>query len=431
VCKPETGSKKMNNYLIIALTLASSAFFSGMEIAFVSSNKLRIELEKGKGLLSARLVSGFIHHPSRFIGAMLVGNNISLVIYGIAAAAILEPILKNILPVPLASESFILVCQTVLSTMLILITAEFLPKILFRLNPNGLLNFFAVPVYLVYLILYPFMYFFLGLSELILRYIFGMKTGTVRYQFTAIDFDEYIRDFYNPAAAQVDEVPEMQMIQNVRDFHSTKVRECMVPRNEIVAVEDNTEIKELQALFIGSQHSKIPVYKQSIDNLTGYVHLFDLFGKPKDINAIVRPVMIVPETIPASDVLNMMISQRKSVAVVVDEFGGTAGMVTVEDLIEEIFGEIQDEFDVDELLVKKISETEFVLAGRLEIDYLNQEYLLNLPQSDEYETLAGLILNQHQSIPEIKEQIRIDRFTFTILEATGSRIDKVVLKIEV
>jgi putative hemolysin len=420
----------MNNYLIIALTLASSAFFSGMEIAFVSSNKLRIELEKGKGLLSARLVSGFIHHPSRFIGAMLVGNNISLVIYGIAAAAILEPILKNILPTALASESIILVCQTVLSTTLILITAEFLPKILFRLNPNGLLNFFAVPVYLVYLILYPFMYFFLGLSELILRYIFGMKTGTVRYQFTAIDFDEYIRDFYNPAAAQVDEVPEMQMIQNVRDFHSTKVRECMVPRNEIVAVEDNIEIKELQDLFIGSQHSKIPVYKQSIDNLTGYVHLFDLFGKPKDINAIVRPVMIVPETIPASDVLNMMINQRKSVAVVVDEFGGTAGMVTVEDLIEEIFGEIQDEFDVDELLVKKISETEFVLAGRLEIDYLNQEYLLNLPQSDEYETLAGLILNQHQSIPEIKEQIRIDRFTFTILEATGSRIDKVLLKID-
>ena len=420
----------MNNYLIIVLTLASSAFFSGMEIAFVSSNKLRVELEKGKGLLSARLVSGFIHHPSRFIGAMLVGNNISLVIYGIAAAAILGPVLQNILPAPLASESIILIFQTIISTTLILITAEFLPKILFRLNPNGLLNLFAVPVYLVYLILYPFMYFFLGLSELILRYIFGMKTGTVRYQFTAIDFDEYIRDFYNPAAAQVDEVPEMQMIQNVRDFHSTKVRECMVPRNEIIAVEDDIEIKELQDLFIGSQHSKIPVYKQSIDNLTGYVHLYDLFGKPKDINSVVRPVIIVPETISASNVLNMMINQRKSVAVVVDEFGGTAGMVTVEDLIEEIFGEIQDEFDIDELLVKKISETEFILAGRLEIDYLNQEYSLNLPQSDEYETLAGLILNQHQSIPDIKEQIRIDRFTFTILEATDSRIDKVLLKID-
>jgi CBS domain containing-hemolysin-like protein len=420
----------MNNYVIIALTLASSAFFSGMEIAFVSSNKLRIELEKGKGLLSARLVSGFIHHPSRFIGAMLVGNNIALVIYGIAAAAILGPVLTNTLPASLATESIILVLQTLLSTLLILITAEFLPKILFRLNPNGLLNFFAIPVYLVYLILYPFMYFFLGLSEIILRYIFGMKTGTVRYQFTAIDFDEYIRDFYNPAAAQVDEATEMQMIQNVRDFHSTKVRECMVPRNEIIAVDDNIKIEEIHSLFIETQHSKIPVYKQSIDNLTGYVHLFDLFGKPENISTVVRPVIIVPETIAASKVLDMMISQRKSVAVVVDEFGGTAGMVTVEDLIEEIFGEIEDEFDVEELLVKKISETEFILAGRLEIDYLNQEYLLNLPQSDEYETLAGLILNHHQSIPEIREQIIIEPFTFTILEASGSRIDKVMMKIE-
>jgi putative hemolysin len=420
----------MNNYAIIAITLSFSAFFSGMEIAFVSSNKLRIELEKGKGLLSARLISGFVHHPSRFIGAMLVGNNVSLVIYGIAAAAILEPVLRNLLPAAASSEGIILVIQTIVSTFLILVTAEFLPKIIFRLNPNGLLNFFALPSYLIYLILYPFMYFFLGLSELILRYIFGMKTGTVRYQFTSIDFDEYIRDFYNPAAAQVDEASEMQMIQNVRDFHSTKVRECMVPRNEIIAVDDSISIQELQSVFVETQHSKIPVYRQSIDNLTGYVHLYDLFGKPTDIKSVIRPVIIVPETISASNVLNMMISQRKSFAVVVDEFGGTAGMVTVEDLIEEIFGEIQDEFDVDELVEKQNSENEFMLAGRLEIDYLNQEYNLKLPQSDEYETLAGLILNHHQSIPEIREQIKIERFTFTILEASGSRIDKVLLKID-
>ena len=401
-----------------------------MEIAFVSSNKLRIELEKGKGILSARIISGFVHHPSRFIGAMLVGNNISLVIYGIAAAAILEPMLEKMLPVQLVSEGVILVMQTLLSTLLILVTAEFLPKILFRLNPNGLLSIFAIPVYLVYMVLYPFMYFFLGLSEVILRYVFGMNTGNVRYQFTAVDFDEYIRDFYNPAAAQVDEASEMQMIQNVREFHSTKVRECMVPRNEIIAVDDDIPVDELQKLFTETQHSKILVYRQSIDNLTGYVHLFDLFGKPANIVSIIRPVIIVPETIPASDVLNMMIGQRKSVSVVVDEFGGTAGMVTVEDLIEEIFGEIDDEFDVDELLVKKVSDDEYILAGRLEIDFLNQEYMLNLPQSDEYETLAGLILNHHQSIPEIKEQISFDRFTFTIMEATGSRIDKVLLKIE-
>lgn len=420
----------MNNFAIIAFTLAASAFFSGMEIAFVSSNKLRIELEKGKGLLSARLVSGFVRHPSRFIGAMLVGNNISLVIYGIAAAAVLEPSIKILLPSHLVSESLVLVIQTIVSTLFILITAEFLPKILFRLNPNGLLNVFAVPVYVIYMVLYPFMYFFLGLSELILRFIFGVKTGRVRYEFSSVDFDEYIRDFYNPAAAQIDESTEIQMIQNVRDFHSTKVRECMVPRNEIIAAEDSTSIAEIHQLFIETSHSKIPVYKQSIDNLTGYVHLYDLFGKPATIKSVVRPVMIVPETIAASKALNMMLNQRKSIAVVVDEFGGTAGMVTIEDLIEEIFGEIQDEFDVDELMVKKNNDFEFVLAGRLEIDYLNQEFMLNLPQSDEYETLAGLILNYHQSIPQIREEIVIDRFTFTILEATGSRIDKVLLKIE-
>jgi CBS domain containing-hemolysin-like protein len=420
----------MSNYFTIVITLALSAFFSGMEIAFVSSNKLRIELEKGKGILSSKLISGFVHHPSRFIGAMLVGNNIVLVIYGIAIAAILDPILKYHLPPSLNSETFILVTQTLLSTLLILITAEFLPKILFRLNPNGLLNFFAIPAYVIYLILYPFMYFFLGLSELIFRYVFGMKTGAVRYHFTSIDFDEYIRDFYNPAAAQVDESTEMQMIQNVRDFHTTKVRECMVPRNEIIAVDDSISITELRDFFIETQHSKIPVYKESIDNLTGYFHLHDLFAKPSDIKSVVKPVIIVPETIAASNVLNMMISQRKSVAVVVDEFGGTAGMVTVEDLIEEIFGEIQDEFDLDELVEKQNSDNEFLLAGRLEIDYLNQEYALNLPQSDEYETLAGLILNHHQSIPDIREQIKIERFTFTILEASGSRIDKVLLKID-
>lgn len=420
----------MNNYVVIAVTLAFSAFFSGMEIAFVSSNKLRIELEKGKGLFSARLISGFIHHPSRFIGSMLIGNNIALVIYGITAAALLEPFFLTYLPYQMHSDGIILTLQTLVSTLLILIAAEFLPKILFRLNPNGLLNFFAIPVYIIYLALYPFMYFFLGISELMLRYLFGMKTGSVKYKFSPVDFDEYIRDFYNPAAAQVDESSEIQMIQNVRDFHSTKVRECMVPRNEIIAAEDTITISEMKELFIETQHSKIPVYKESIDNLTGYVHLFDLFATPKDIKTVARPVIIVPETVSASDVLNMMISQRRSVAVVVDEFGGTAGMVTVEDLIEEIFGEIRDEFDVDELLVKRNNDNEYILAGRLEIDYLNQEYALNLPPSDEYETLAGLILNYNQSIPKIRDEIKIDRFTFIILEATGSRIDKVMLKIE-
>ena len=420
----------MNNYSILAVTLAFSAFFSGMEIAFVSSSKLRIELEKEKGSPAARVISGFVHHPSRFIGAMLVGNNIALVIYGIAAAEILEPFLQHLLPHSFESGILILLLQTLISTFFILIIGEFLPKIFFRINPNGVLNFFALPVYLIYLALYPIVYFFLGLSEMIFRNIFGMKTGSLRYEFTAIDFDEYLRGLTNASTSQSkDDVPEIQMIQNVRDFHSTRVRECMIPRNEIASMSINEPIEELKNLFIESQHSKIPVYKENIDNLTGYVHLYDLFKNPADIQTVARPVIIVPETMPANDVLNMMINQRKSVSVVVDEFGGTAGMVTIEDLIEEIFGEIQDEFDVDELVEKKINENEYLFAGRLEIDYLNQEYNLRLPVSDEYETLAGLIINKHQSIPARRQQITFDPFSFTILEATGSRIDKVLLKI--
>jgi len=419
----------MNNYFIIIAMLVFSAFFSGLEIAFVSANKLLIELDKGKGVFSARIISGFVHHPSRFIGAMLVGNNIALVIYGIAFAAVLDPFLLAVLPTSMHSESVILILQTLISTFVILITAEFLPKILFRLNPNGLMSFFAIPAYISYLLLYPFMYLFIGLSEFILKYFFGMKKHTSRYKFTSIDFDEYLNDFYNPTAAQVEEAPEIQMIQNVRDFHSTKVRECMVPRNEIVAFDSEMPMQLLQKLIEETQHSKIPVYTETVDNITGYVHLFDLFTLPHDIQKVIRPIAIVPETTPASEVLDMMINQRKSLAVVVDEFGGTAGMVTVEDLIEEIFGEIQDEFDVDEFVEKQKSDTEFIFAGRLEIDYLNQHYNLNLPVSEEYETLAGLIINHHQSIPKRQQSIDIAIFTFTILEATDNRIDKVLLKI--
>jgi putative hemolysin len=419
----------MNPFVVIGITLAASAFFSGIEIAFVSSNKLRIELEKGRGLLPARLISGFVHRPSRFIGAMLLGNNISLVIYGMAASALLTPFFGGILPPALSSEGIMLVLQTLCSTMVILIVAEFLPKILFRLNPNGLLNFFAVPVYLIYIVLSPFMYVFIGLSELMLRYIFGLQPGAARYQFTSIDFDDYIRDFYTPASVHTDESSEIRMIQNVRDFHATKVRECMVPRNEIIAADDDTPLSEITALVVESRHSKIPVYRESIDNLTGYLHIHDLFTKPQNLASVIRPVIIVPETLPASEALNMMIGQRRSVAVVVDEFGGTAGMVTIEDLIEEIFGEIEDEYDEDDWVEKKISDTEYIFSGRIEIDYLNREYELHLPESDEYETLAGLILNHHQSLPGPRDVIRSGPFVFTIIESGGNRISKVNLKI--
>lgn len=419
----------MNPYLTILVTLCCAAFFSGLEIAFVSANKLRIELEKSKGSYTANLVGRFVKHPSRFIGAMLVGNNIALVVYGIAASALLEPVLKAWLPAGFDHDTLVLIIQTIVSTLVILVVAEFMPKILFRLNPNGLMNFFAIPAAIAYGLLYPFMYLFISFSEWLLRTFFGMKNVQKGYRFSAVDFDEYLNDLNRKESIE-EEVPEIQMIQNVRGFHTAKVRECMVPRNEIAAADVSWDFDRLTAFFEETQHSKIPVYSGSIDNITGYAHIYDLFDKPRMVTDIVRPVLMLPETIVANRVLQMMLEQRKSVSIILDEFGGTAGMVTVEDLIEEIFGEIDDEYDVDEFVEKQKNENEYVFAGRLEIDYLNQEYSLELPVSDEYETLAGLIINHHHSIPHRQEIITIGHFEFTILEASQQRIEKVLLKVK-
>jgi len=362
--------------------------------------------------------------------ANLLGNNIALVIYGIAMAAILDPILSSVLPDYLHSEAMLLILQTLLSTIVILILAEFIPKLLFRINPNRLLGVFAVPAYLLYLLLYPLIYLFLGVSEFILKRILGISIGMERYQFSALDLDEYIRDYYHPETDHQEGDQEIQMIQNVMDFHVTKVRECMVPRNEILAIEDNESIAGLNEMFISSGHSKILVFKETIDNITGYVHLYDLFGKPGSIASVLKPVLIVPETITANKVLNLLIGQRMSVAIVVDEFGGTSGMVTTEDLIEEIFGEIEDEFDSNDFTEKQNNPDEYILAGRLEIDYLNKEYNLGLPESDEYETLSELIIHYHQSIPSVNEQIQVENIRFTILAATETRIEKVQLNVD-
>lgn len=418
----------MNDYLVVGLTLLFSGFFSGSEIAFVTANKLRIELDKGKGLIAGRIISGFTQQPSRFIGAMLLGNNIALVIYGFSMSAILLKFFETRFPGIIHSEGLMLLLQTILSTLLILIVAEFFPKVLFRINPNGWLNLLAVPLYLLYLILYPLMYFFIAISEFIINKVAGMNTGKKSYQFSAIDLDEYIRDFAPSSGKENESEQEIQMIQNMMDFHTTKLRECMVPRNEIVAIEDTATTAELRSLFVESGHSKVPVFNKSIDNIIGYAHLYDLFCNPPSLQAILHPVIIVPETMTANKVLDMFISKRRSVAVVVDEFGGTSGMVTTEDLIEEIFGEIDDEFDVEDLIEKKIGENQYLFSARLEIDYLNNEYGLELPESDEYETLAGLIIHAHHSIPGKNDQIRIDHFTFTITAASDTRIEQVLLK---
>ncbi|NTW23262.1 MAG: HlyC/CorC family transporter [Lentimicrobium sp.] len=419
----------MDLLIPIAITLIFSAFFSGMEIAFVSSNKLKIEVDKSKDLLPSKILSRFVRKQSRFIAAMLLGNNIALVIYGIYSARVLYEPLNQILPKGPGSDVLLLILQTVISTILILVVAEFLPKVLFRINPNRILNFFAVPVYLIYILIYPLVLLFIGIAELALRYIFRVSISQPDYTFSAVDLDHYLRESSALQPTENEDFQEIQMFQNVRDLGNIKLRECMVPRNEIAAISSTENIETLRAFFIESGHSKIPVYLDSIDNIIGYTHLYDLFKKPGTIAEIIKPVMIVPETMPANKLLNLFIAERKSVALVVDEFGGTAGMLTIEDVIEEIFGEIDDEFDIEELIEQQLDEDEFLLSGRLEIDYLNQKYGFKLVESDDYETLAGYIIHHHENIPTVKDEIMIDGFLFTIVQATDTRIEQVLLRL--
>lgn len=419
----------MNIWLIIT-TLFLSAFFSGMEIAFISSNKLKIEVDKSKGMLSARILSEFTKTPSKFIGALLLGNNIALVIYGIAMAKLLEPMILNILPLHLSTEFVILIIQTIISTLLILFIAEFIPKALFRIYPNKILNFFAIPVKLFYLIFYPVIYVFIGFSEFVLKQLFRIKFAHEKYNFSPIDLDEYVKEFIPADDSENELNQEIQMFQNAIDFRNVKLRECMTPRTEIIALNENESIDVLKQNFIDTGHSKILIYKESIDDIIGYTHSYDMFKNPSSLKSILKSVIIVPETMLANKVLSMMIQQHKSIAVVVDEFGGTSGMITMEDIIEEIFGEIEDEYDVEELIEKQVKNNEYVFSARLEIDYLNEKYKLKLPESDDYETLAGLMLHHHENIPKNGEQIIIRHFIFNILLASQTRIEQIHLKIK-
>ena len=419
----------MSDLSIIITSLIFSAFFSGMEIAFISSNRLKIEVDKNKGNLSARIISGFTRIPSRFIGALLLGNNVSLVIYGIAVARALEPAVVTLLPDAFQSESLVLITQTILATLLVLVVAEFLPKVLFRINSNGILNFFALPAAMFFYFFYPVIYVYIGFSEFILKKFFRIKFTRENLVFSVVDLDHYLKEFSPEYTKNEDVTQEIQMFQNAIDFRSVKLRECMIPRTEIVALDENESVDHLRQTFIKSGHSKIPIFSESIDNIIGYVHSADIFKNPVSIKSILRNIIVAPETMLANVVLSMFIQQNKSIAVVVDEFGGTSGIVTMEDVIEEIFGEIDDEFDVEDLTEKKINEYEFIFSARLEIDYLNENYYLNLAVSDEYEPLAGFIIHYHQSIPSLNEKIIIKNFTFTILEVSETRIDKVQLSI--
>ena len=422
----------MGTYSLIILSmLLFSGFFSGMEIAFVSSSRLKQELDIKKSVLPARILSIFYKNPSRFIGALLLGNNIALVIYGIAMAGLLEPFIVQTLPAAINSELVVLLLQTLISTLIILITAEFFPKILFRINPNAILKFFALPVWVFYYLFYPLILAYIGFSEFLLKTVFRMNLSNSSYQFSAIDLEEYVKELV-PGKEQQEELhPEIQMIQNAIEFKNIKLRDCLIPRTEIKAIQLDEDIEQLRLLFTETGHSKIMIYEENIDDLIGYVHAYDMFRNPQRISEVVRKAEVYPETLTANKLLSNFIKNHKSVAVVVDEFGGTSGIVTMEDVIEEIFGEIEDEYDKEESLEKVVSENEYVFSARLEIDYLNEKFKLNIPVSDEYETLSGFIIHHHESIPELNEKININSFVFTISKSTENKIEDVKLIINV
>ena len=421
----------MSNWSIILLTLLCSAFAAGSEIAFISANKLRIELDRSQGSFSARIIWNFIKSPSNFIATMLIANNIALVIYGtIMAEDILTlDLLRSILPRQMHGEGMLLIIQTLFSTLIILVAAEFIPKVLFRINPNGILRVLAVPLLMMYYVLYPVMWVIIGLSRFIMRSIFRIDFVEERPVFGRVDLDFYIRELTSKNS-QVEEMDtEIRIFQNALDFKEVKVRECMVPRKEIIALDVTESIASLNKLFIETKLSKILIYRDSIDNIIGFVHSSEMFKKPSEIVQVLLPVSIVPEVMSANELLKQFTNQHRSVAVVVDEFGGTAGMVTIEDVIEEIFGEIQDEHDIPEETEKKINDKEYLLSGRLEIDYLNNKYELNIPESESYETLSGFIFHHHENIPEAGEEIVIPPFTFTAVKMNNNRIEQVRLKI--
>ncbi len=421
----------MSFWTIIILTLLFSAFASGCEIAFISLNKLRMELDRSQGSIPARIIWTFIKSPSRFIATMLVANNIALVIYGtVMAEDILNPdLLRSILPDYIDSEGSILLAQTILSTIIILVFAEFLPKAIFRINPNGILKFLALPLQLVYFLLKPIVWIVLGIGRFILRHIFRIEIIEEKPVFGKVDLDFYIRDLTSKNS-QVEEMDaEIRIFQNALDFKDVKVRECMVPRKEIIAIEADESIDSLRKLFIETELSRIMVYRENIDNIIGFVHSTEMFKRPEEIKQILLPVSIVPEVMAADELLKQFTNQHRSVAIVVDEFGGTAGLITLEDLMEEIFGEIQDEHDVPAGTEKKIAEDEYIFSGRLEIDYLNKKYDLDLPVHEEYETLGGFILHQHENIPETGEEIMIPPYAITAVRMKNNKIEQVRLKI--
>lgn len=407
--------------IIILTTLVLSAFFSGFEIAYVSSNKVHVEILKKQEGVIANVLTKLTRKPSKLLATMLVGNNVALVVYGFemgkVMTVLLPPFFQNVL------------WHTIISTLIILITAEFMPKVFFQIYANQLLKVFAIPAYFFYLLFYPFSSFVMWISDFVLRVFFKTKGDYVPLSFSKVELVDYISEQMENAPKKEEVDSEVQMFQNALEFSGVKAREIMIPRTEIVAVELNESIENLIATFVSSGFSKILIYNENIDDILGYVHSFDMFKKPKTIKEVLIPIVNIPETIQINEVLNILTRKRKSMAVVLDEYGGTSGIVTLEDIVEELFGEIEDEHDKDKFIEEQISDTEYLFSARLEVEYLNETYHLDIPESEEYETLGGFIVLHNEGIPTQGEVIEIPPFIFTIEACSQTKIETVRLTV--
>lgn len=406
---------------LIILTLVFSAIFSGIEIAFLSANKLKIELSYQRGTLSGRILNDYIKNPSKFIVTTLLGNNIALISFGILTASLLEPLLENYL----TSTFLILVIQTVITTTVVLILGEFIPKVLFKVFADIILPVMAVPFRIIHWVLTPGVLLITGISTLLFK-IAGVKVSQHDIEFSSVDLEKFIKDHNQTDGESEEEEVDTELFENALYLKKLRVRDCMVPRREITAIDISDSVDELKQLIIKTYHSRILVYKDTVDKMVGYIHHFDLHKKPKTIADMLMPIKVVPETMHIQKLLNEFIKENKSIAWVVNEYGGTAGVITLEDILEEIFGEIEDEYDKDELVGNQLSKNEFILSGRLEIDRINEEYNLDIPEGD-YDTLSGFILNHHETIPENNEVIEIGKYQFKIMDVSDTKIETVKL----
>ena len=421
--------------LVIVLSLLLSAFFSGMEIAYVSANKIHIEIEKKQNDFLSAILKKLTAKPSKFIATMLLGNNIALVIYGYFMGDVLQGLLmtlpygENLSWIEKFVTEFSLLTQTIISTLVILLTAEFLPKVFFQIYANKLLKFFALPAYFFYLLFGVLSTFIIWISDFVLKRFFKTEGDEVQLAFTKVELGNYISEQMESVSDQEEVDTEIQIFQNALEFSEVKSREVMIPRTEIMAIDSRTPTTDLYEKFIETGLSKILVYNNTIDDVIGYVHSFALFKKPKTISSVLMPVIYVPETMLVKDVLNVLTKKRKSIAVVIDEYGGTSGMMTVEDIVEELFGEIEDEHDSVNLVEEKIDEHTYTFSARLEVDYLNEAYKMKLPESENYETLGGLVVHHTEGIPDQGETIRVDDIEFHILETSSTKIERIEVRL--